>query len=92
MQIGKNALISAVEGGSVEIVRMLLDLSDLEAATKDGLTALIFAVQQGNMEIGGILLKAGASVKGHTKVGLYSSIDKSVLVVEGWSPCFVSGL
>ena len=58
----------AAESGATEIVRLLLTTSNVNAATSDGMTALMFAVQHISIEIVNVLLKAGSVADSCTKV------------------------
>ena len=82
-------MIFACASGSVEIVRLLITVSNVNAVSREGMSALVYAVQQRSMEIVDMLLKAGATVKGHTEVS--SCNDKLCHKCSvGWSLCFVS--
>ena len=60
---GQTALMRAVAENHADVVGLLLDRgADVSARSKNRFTALLFAAQQGNIEIAQRLLKAGANV------------------------------
>ena len=60
---GQTALMRAVAENHADVVKLLLDRgADVSARSKNRFTALLFAAQQGNIEIARQLLKAGANV------------------------------
>ena len=60
---GQTALMWGAAERHPEIVRILLEKrAEVSARSKGGFTALLFAVQQGDVETAGILLDAGADV------------------------------
>ena len=61
--------------GDVEAVRALLqDGADVNAAQGDGMTALHWAAEAGDLEMVGMLLYAGANVQGVTRLGDYTPL------------------
>ncbi len=65
----------AAMNGDIEAVRALLeDGADVNAAQGDGMTALHWAAEVGDMEMVGVLLSAGARVQGVTRLGDYTPL------------------
>ncbi len=61
--------------GDVEAVRALLqDGADVNAAQGDGMTALHWAAEAGDLEMVGMLLYAGANLQGVTRLGDYTPL------------------
>ena len=61
--------------GDIEAVRALLkDGGDVNAAQGDGMTALHWAAEAGDMEMVGMLLYAGANLRGVTRLGDYTPL------------------
>ena len=68
-------LLDATSRGDVAAVRSLLaEGADPNVAQGDGLTALHVAAQEGNLEIAGLLLDAGANVEAKTRIGGYTPL------------------
>jgi len=58
--------MSATNGGNSDIVRMLVEKgADVNARTKDGTTALMYAK---SAEVVQVLIKSGADIKRRTKM------------------------
>jgi ankyrin repeat protein len=65
----------AAQQSDIETVRRLLQQgADVNAAQGDGMTALHWAAQNGNVDIMHILLYAGASVQATTRLGGYTPL------------------
>lgn len=68
-------LIDAARDGDVDAVRALLATgTDPDAASGDGMTALHWAVERDQPGVAGILLEAGATVDGRTRIGGYTPL------------------
>ena len=64
-------LVDAVRRGDAEAVRTLLhDGADVDSATPDGATALLWAVHTDQLELVGLLLEAGADVESTNRYGV----------------------
>jgi ankyrin repeat protein len=60
---GRTALMGAVYGGHVEMVKLLIDvMTDLEVEDDGGGTAILAAAENGFTEIVSLLINAGADV------------------------------
>ncbi|MCS6985444.1 MAG: ankyrin repeat domain-containing protein [Leptospiraceae bacterium] len=66
---GRSALMIATWKGSVELVRLLAQRSDINAQDNEGWTALMFAASEGNVEKVKALLSYGASKALKNKAG-----------------------
>ena len=67
--------IDAAMQGNKEIVRSLLkDGADVNTTAADGMTALHWAAQKGDVELAKILLYAGANVRATTRIGGYTPL------------------
>ena len=66
---GETPLVLAADWGYTGILGALIPYSDLEAADKDGFTALLRAAQNGRTDIVRILLAAGADIDAKSKDG-----------------------
>ena len=65
----------AAERGDVEtVVALLKQGADVNAAQGDGMTALHWAAMNGNSELAGVLLYAGASSEATTRLGGYTPL------------------
>ena len=70
-----SAVADAAMKGDIEAVRALLkDGADVNAAQGDGMTALHWAAEAGDMELVGMLLYAGANPQGVTRLGGYTPL------------------
>ena len=71
----ESPVADAAMNGDIEAVRALLeDGADVNAAQGDGMTALHWAAEAGDMEMVGVLLSAGARVQGVTRLGDYTPL------------------
>jgi ankyrin repeat protein len=69
------ALVDAAMQGNREAVRTLLrDGADVNTTQADGMTALHWAAQKGDVDLAKILLYAGANVKATTRIGGYTPL------------------
>ena len=72
---GAAAFVDAAMNGDRDAVRALLkDGADVNAAQGDGMTALHWAAQKGDVELAQMLLYAGANVKATTRLGGYTPL------------------
>ena len=62
---------AARQGDAATLERLVEEGADVNAVRGDGMTALHFAAEQGNVEGVGILLQAGARVEMGTRIGDY---------------------
>jgi uncharacterized protein len=65
---------AAMQGNRDAVKALLKDGADVNTAQGDGMTALHWAVQKGDLELARILLYAGANVKATTRIGGYSPL------------------
>ena len=73
--LADSPVADAAMNGDIEAVRALLqDGADVNAAQGDGMTALHWAAEAGDVEMVGILLYAGAHVRGLTRLGDYTPL------------------
>ena len=73
--LADSPVADAAMNGDIEAVRALLkDGADVNAAQGDGMTALHWAAEAGDVEMVGILLYAGAHVRGVTRLGDYTPL------------------
>ena len=73
--VGAAAVVEAAMNGNREAVRTLLkDGADVNTAQADGMTALHWAAQKGDVELAKILLYASANVRATTRIGGYTPL------------------
>ncbi len=65
---------AAMQGNRDAVKALLKDGADVNTAAGDGMTALHWAVQKGDLELARMLLYAGANVKATTRIGGYSPL------------------
>ncbi len=71
----RTALVDAAKHGNKDAVRRLLkDGADVNTGFGDGMTALHWAAQAGDVELATLLLRAGANVMATTRVGGYTPL------------------
>ncbi len=71
----ESPVADAAMNGNLEAVRELLkEGADVNLAQGDGMTGLHWAAEAGDLEMVGMLLEAGANVKGVTRIGDYTSL------------------
>ena len=71
--------------GDIEAVRALLkDGADVNAAQGDGMTALHWAAEAGDVEMVGMLLYAGAALEGVTRLGDYTPLHLASKAGKEW--------
>src|SRR6266508_3811438 len=69
------SVVEAAMQGNKEAVRALLKQgADVNSALGDGMTALHWAVQKGDIKLAQTLLYAGANVKATTRIGAYTPL------------------
>jgi ankyrin repeat protein len=69
------SLVDAAMQGNKDAVRLLLKQgADVNSAQGDGMTALHWAVQKGDVELVQTLLYAGANLKATTRIGAYTPL------------------
>ena len=72
---GPASLVDAAMQGNKDAVRQMLKQgADVNSAQGDGMTALHWAVQKGDVELVQTLLYAGANVKATTRIGSYTPL------------------
>jgi ankyrin repeat protein len=68
-------LVEAAMQGNVEVVKQLLARgADVNEAQGDGMTALHWSAERGDVEIASLLLEAGANVRALTRIGSYTPL------------------
>jgi uncharacterized protein len=65
---------AAMQGNRDAVKALLKDGADVNTAQGDGMTALHWAAQKGDLELAKTLLYAGANVKATTRIGGYSPL------------------
>jgi ankyrin repeat protein len=65
---------AAIQGNRDAVRSMLKDGADVNSAQADGMTALHWAAQRGDVELAKTLLYAGANMKATTRVGGYTPL------------------
>src|SRR5881398_886591 len=67
------AIVDAAMNGNRDAVRALLkDGGDVNTSQADGMTALHWAAQKGDVELAKVLLYASANVRATTRIGGYT--------------------
>ena len=73
--VGAAAFVDAAMNGNREAVRALLkDGADVNTTQADGMTALHWAAQKGDVELAKMLLYASANLKATTRIGGYTPL------------------
>src|SRR5205809_3701186 len=65
---------AAMQGNHDAVKALLKEGADVNTAQGDGMTALHWAVQKGDVDLARTLLYAGANVKATTRIGGYSPL------------------
>src|SRR5689334_10845950 len=72
---GGDAVVEAAMSGNRDAVKSLLkDGADVNTAQADGMTALHWAAQKGDVELAKVLLYASANVRATTRIGGYTPL------------------
>ena len=73
--LAESPVADAAMNGDLEAVRELLEEgADVNLAQGDGMTALHWAAEVGDVEMVGMLLDAGAKLEGVTRIGDYTPL------------------
>src|SRR3954447_12717540 len=72
---GAAAFVEAAMSGNRDAIKTLLkDGADVNTTQADGMTALHWAAQKGDVELAKLLLYAGANLKATTRIGGYTPL------------------